>query len=244
MLTFYICFFGYIVSIRLFSALFFRFHLKKKLMDWVFCVLLVFDLMLIFFSAPPIFVWGWHFILFLLLFLSPKAIELFLEGKLRNSAVIFLDQIILTVQAGASLRTAIKYATDQETGWRHHELLKAYSSLILADEPVPLRSDFLQELFSELRWIDQTRARVLEQIKSLRWHYKVQEDFRRKSGQVSQQSRIQAIVVSILYVALLIFNVYHFGFFKNMKLIGVSFCLFTAGLILVFAIGRRIKWKV
>jgi hypothetical protein len=244
MSTFLICFSGFVISYRLFSALLFRFHLEKKVLTTIFAVVLGYDLLVIWAEAKPLAVWLSQVCVMIGIFLSPRLIERHLERKLKRSVVTILDQLLLTVQTGASLRSAIKSHVERERGWRHYELMKAYSQLILVDEAASLSSEVLRDLFEELKWIDQSRTRVLEQLKSLRWHYKVQEDFRRKSVQVAQQTRIQAFVVSCLYVALLAFNIFHFGFLENIKLILASLFLFSIGVVSVFILGRRIKWKV
>ncbi len=244
MLSLLISFFGYIVSIRLFSALFFRFNLKKNFLHGIFYLLLIFDLFVIILSFSPPFICLWHVFLFLTILLSPRWVEVHLERSLRDYCVFFLDQVILSVQVGSSLRNSIKTVAEQEKGWKHYELMKAHAALFLSEESAQLRSPVLKELFEELKWIDSSRVRTLEQLKSLRWHHHVQLEFRRKSGQVAQQTRIQAVVVSILYVALLAFNIAHFGFFENLQLLTMSAVFFVIGLILIFLLGRRIKWKV
>ncbi len=244
MFPFLICFFGYAIKIRLFSALFDRFNLEKNIQTKVFAAILFFDLMIAIVVSSVLIIWCYHLLNIILFFFAPYWLETHLESQLQRILVPFLDHTILSIQTGIPLRNAAKESAQRFTGWKKYELLKACSSLILSSEQMNLQSGVLCHLFDEIRWIDQGRNKTLEQLKSLRWHYKVHEDFRRRSGQISQQTRIQAIVMTILYVCLLLFNGFEFGFADHLALILFSVALFSVGLILVFTIGRRLKWKV
>jgi hypothetical protein len=244
MSVFLISFFGFIINIRFFSAIFSRFHLEKKNLTRFFYLLLIFDLFVITISDSALVIWLWNAFIFFLIQFSPRVMEFWLEKRLRDITVTILDQIILSIQTGTSLRSAIKITAEREKGWIKYELLKAHSAFFISDDPAPLKFKILQELFDEFKWIDHSRAKTLDQLKNLRWHYKILEDFRRKSGQVSQQAKTQAVVVTFLFVALLIFNICHFGFYENIRLIFFASFLFSVGLILIFILGRRFKWKV
>lgn len=247
MLTFLICFSGYITSLRLFSSLFCRFNINRNARDRVSLLILVFDLIVMAFLRSLPAAWASQCFILGLILCAPFLFEKYIDRKIRDFTVPFLDQIILVIQAGRPLRMAIKEIVDRDLlsqGWRGHELSKAYSAFILSSGPAKLHSSHLQKLFEELHYIDNNRSRTLEQLRSLRWHYQIHENFRRRSGQVGQQSRIQAVVVSILYVGLLLFNTYHFGFSQNLSLTLVSLGLFVVGLIMIFVLGRRLRWKV
>ncbi len=244
MFPFLIGFFGYTIKIRLFSALFFRFNLEKNIQTKVFVSVLIFDLFITSLTSSILLMWCYQLIAIVALFFTPHWLESYLERELQRIIVPFLDHTILSIQTGIPLRNSVKESAQRFTGWKKYELMKACSSLILSSNEINLQSGVLRHLFDEIGWIDRGRNKTLEQLKSLRWHYKVQEDFRRKSGQISQQTRIQAAVMTILYLALLIFNGFQFGFKEQLALILFSVALFSIGLILVFTLGRRIKWKV
>ncbi len=244
MFPFLICFFGYAIKIRLFSALFDRFNLEKNIQMRAHAIVLFFDLIIPLVVSSVIIIWCYQLLMIILLLSAPHWLQTHLESQLQRIVVPFLDHTILSIQTGIPLRNAAKESAQRFSGWKKYELLKACSSLILSSDEINLQSGVLCHLFDELRWIDQGRNKTLEQLKSLRWHYKVQEDFRRKSGQISQQTRIQATVMTILYVSLMLFNAFEFGFKDHLALVLFSAALFSVGLILVFTLGRRLKWKV
>ena len=244
MFPFLICFFGYIIKIRLISALFSRFNFEKNIQTKTFFVILILDLIIQAFISSGGILWCYQITSVITLLFIPSCLESLLESQLQRIVVPFLDHTILSVQTGISLRNSVKESANRFDGWKKYELLKACSSLILSSEEINLKSGVLRHLFDEIGWIDRGRNTTLEQLKSLRWHFKVQEDFRRRSGQISQQTRIQAVIMTILYLSLLIFNGFEFGFKEQIGLMLFSGTLFIAGLILVFTIGRRLKWKV
>lgn len=244
MSTAFVCFFGLIITDRLFSSLHSRFHLEKKVLRAVFCLHLSLDFVFIAMKMSATTTWCIQIIFLLSIFLSPHLIEKQLEKLLKAYTVTFLDQVILSVQAGQSIRNAVRSVIEGGRGWKRAEFLKAYTQLLMAEQPTSLSSQVLQTLFEELRWIDQGRVKTIEQLKSLRWHYKVHQDFRRKTIQVSQQTRIQALIVTFMYGALLSFNVIHFGFLENIKLILLSLAFFVTGTVSIFILGRRLKWTI
>ncbi len=244
MFPFLICFFGYAIKIRLFSALFARFNLEKNIQTKVFAIILLFDLLSTRLAPSVLAIWCYQLVMIITICCLPRWLQTHLESQLQRIVVPFLDHAILSIQSGNPLRNSVKESANSFVGWKKYELLKACSSLILSSEEINLQSDVLRRLFDEIGWIDRGRNKTLEQLRSLRWHYKVQEDFRRRSGQISQQTRIQAVIMTILYISLLLFNGFEFGFKEQLTLILFSVALFTTGLVLVFSIGRRLKWKV
>jgi len=81
-------------------------------------------------------------------------------------------------------------------------------------------------------------------VKALRRQLKLMEDFRRRSGQVTEQMKMQALIVTALYLGLLFFVIKQFGFKNHQSLILISGFIFLIGLLWIFLIGRRMKWKV
>lgn len=244
MFLFLISYFGCVIKFRIVADTFARFNFSARTSNSILFSVLILDVIVIFTFYSPIFQWCCSVLTVALLLIAPKLLELHLERVLRRKILVFLDQILMSLQAGMSLRGAIQSIIDYEVGWEKIELTKAYSAMLLGAEKKHLRSQILTELFDELRLIDQKRAKTIEQIRSLRWRYEILENFRRKSGQVSQQTRIQSFVLTILYVALLLFSHRNFDLTKYIYLTVASVTLFLAGFALVFILGRKISWKI
>ncbi|MEN0058055.1 MAG: hypothetical protein AAGB31_04420 [Bdellovibrio sp.] len=170
--------------------------------------------------------------------------RIFLQKRLRQALIPLFDCLILNLQAGHSFRSSFRMAIDIQSGWVRLQLLELYESMLMSKNVIATKSALMKDLQVELMEVDQSSARCLEQIRTLRRGLKMQEDFRRRSGQITQQIKMQAIIVTALYVALLIFVIMQFGYRRYHSLILMSFLIFVAGLIWIFAVGRRMKWKV
>ena len=105
-------------------------------------------------------------------------------------------------------------------------------------------SDFTKTIVVEFVQSDRAPHSALKRLVNFRDRLKVQTDFRRKSGQVMQQIRIQSLILSGVYFALFIFVVQKFGFESNHQMILSSILLFLTGIGFIFYKGNKIKWKI
>ncbi|WP_172795289.1 hypothetical protein [Bdellovibrio bacteriovorus] len=163
---------------------------------------------------------------------------------MRSALIPLLDAVILGLQTGKSFRSSLYAAIENQSGWMRHQLMELYQSLAMSENVIAMKSALLQDFRDEILEIDRSQSRCIDQVRALRRELKMHEDFRRRSGQVSQQLKMQAIIVTALYVALLFFVIMQFGFKEHGKLILMSCLIFLSGLIWIFAMGRRLKWKV
>lgn len=193
-------------------------------------------------SAPTL----WLFIGILLITLKffPIILRFFLIKRLRGALIPFLDCLILGLQTGKSFRLSLNAAIDMQSGWVHHQLKEVIESMQMSENVTAVKTALLKDFQRELFEIDRSQTRCVEQVKALRRELKMYEDFRRRSGQVTQQIKMQAIIVTALYFALLIFVITQFGFIEHRFLILMSFLIFSGGLLWIFSVGRRMKWKV
>ena len=188
----------------------------------------------------------WLFIgivLITLKFFSPL-LRIFLIKRLSSTLIPFLDSVILALQSGKSFRTSLQSAIENQSGWRRNQLREIFNSIINSENVIAVKSALLKDLQQELMEIDRSQNRVVDQVKALRRQLKVQENFRRRSGQVTQQIKMQAIIVTALFFALLTFVIVQFGFIEHKNLIAMSSFIFILGLFWIFNVGRRMKWKV
>ena len=123
--------------------------------------------------------------------------------RLSSALIPLLDSVILGLQSGKSFRISLHTAIENQSGWRRNQLREIYNSLVTAENVIAVKSSLLKDLQTELGEIDRSQNRTVDQVKALRRHLKLQENFRRRSGQVTQQIKMQAIIVTALFVALL-----------------------------------------
>ncbi|UXR65833.1 hypothetical protein EZJ49_06170 [Bdellovibrio bacteriovorus] len=195
-------------------------------------------------ASTPTLLWLFIGILWITLKFFPKFLRFFLIRRLQSALIPLLDCVILGLQTGKSFRSSLHAGIESQSGWVRLQLLEVFESLQHSEEAIGVESALLKGFQSELRDIDRSQNRCLDQVKALRRHYKMLDDFRRRSGQVSQQIKMQAIIVTALYLALFVFVITQFGFQKHKSLLLGSTIVFVAGLFFIFYIGRRMKWKV
>lgn|GEM_PF-1474625 len=195
-------------------------------------------------ASAPATLWLFIGILWITLKFFPPILRFFLLKRLRSALIPLLDCVLLGVQTGKSFRSSLHAAIELQTGWVRHQLLELYESLQMSENVIAMKSALLKDFQAEIIAIDRSSSRCAEQVRALRRELKMQEDFRRRSGQVTQQIKMQAIIVTALYGALLAFVIAHFGFEKHRSLVLTSFIMFAGGLVWIFLAGRRMKWKV
>lgn len=199
-------------------------------------------LLFIFWRFHPTHLWLFFGTIFILLKLLPYFFSRYQEKLIQSHLLRLLDQLILDVQSGLSLRSALTKLSTQESSLLRVSWGNLAHAIIYEDSAAGLQSETLKNLFEELRRIDRSQSKCADQLRSLRKNLKTLENFRRRSGQVSLQIRMQAALSALLYVGLLLFVITQFGFYPHRTLIMVSGTLFFAGMVTVFVIGRRLRW--
>ncbi|WP_157865741.1 hypothetical protein AB1A81_17440 [Bdellovibrio bacteriovorus] len=195
-------------------------------------------------ASTPTLLWLFIGILLITLKFFPAILRFFLIRRLRSALIPLLDCMILGLQTGKSFRASFLSAVESQSGWVRVQMFEVLHSLQFTESGIAVKSALLADFLSEMRTIDQSQTRCVEQVKALRRHYKMLEDFRRRSGQASQQIKMQAIIVTALYLALFVFVIMQFGFEKHRNLLFGSGLVFIAGLVFIFYVGRRMKWTV
>lgn len=163
----------------------------------------------------------------------------------RRNIVPILDSLIVQMRSGRTLRDSV-----QEIGHQHHGASAYYLGEVqsLLDFQVHHRQKsldtFFEEILAELVEIHNSTHKSVDKMKALRRKLKTEQDFRQKSSQVTLQIRAQAFILTIVFVALMIFSLASYDFAANRKFYLLSSLLFLAGIYLNFQIPRRFRWKV
>lgn len=193
-------------------------------------------------ASHPADLWFLFGTILILLRLLPHFFSYYQEKLIQRHTIRVLDQLILGVQSGQSLRASLGSLSQQESILLRVSLENMVHAIVFEESSKNLRSPALRALFEDLKQIEKSQAKCADQLRALRRNLKIMEDFRRRSGQVSLQIRMQAGISAALFVGLLLFTVLQFGFFQYRSLILTSITLFFAGLVTVFVIGRRMRW--
>lgn len=207
--------------------------------------LLLTALMIVFFiilASHPTLLWFFFGTVFILLKLLPPFFSRYQEKLIQAHTLRILDHLILSVQSGQSLRASLITLARGEPHLLRISWENLVHAMVFENSAVNLKSPSLKNLFEELSRIEKSQAKCADQLRSLRKNLKILEDFRRRSGQVSLQIRMQAAISALLFVGLLLFIVTQFGFYQHRGTIFVAGTLFFAGMVTVFVIGRRLQW--
>jgi hypothetical protein len=194
--------------------------------------------------APhPSLLWIFFGMVFILLKLLPHLFSRYQDKLIQAHTLRLLDHLILSVQSGHSLRVSLMMLSRQEPSLLRVSWENLVHAIAVENSSASLKSASLKKLFDELSRIEKSQAKSADQLRSLRRNLKTSEDFRRRSGQVSLQIRMQAAISTLLFVGLLLFMITQFGFYRHQLLILTSGTLFFVGVVTVFVIGRRLRWN-
>lgn len=153
----------------------------------------------------------------------------------------FLDRWILNMKLGHAVNAA-RDAALLELSARNRTLLQplfASTSRIYSDHLI-LDAKIRHELVK----LAQLPHSALTRLENLRLMMRKAEQFRRKSGQAVRQTAIQSSVLLVLLVCLAVFTVYTRGWHENSAFIILSMLLSLMGVICMFLLARKTKWKI
>lgn len=178
----------------------------------------------------------WIFIAFLKRYRSQKFEERFEE---------ILGLMILKMKSGKAFRSAFSEVISESPYGIQRILIDIRDVVVFSQQKNSVKlSAFIKLILIEFVQADQAPHAALKRLVSFRDRLKIQTDFRRKSGQVMQQIRIQSLILSGVYFALFIFVIKRFGFESNHQMILLSVSLFLTGIAFIFYRGNKIKWKI
>ena len=188
---------------------------------------------------------AWIIALILLLQFCDAILKNRLLSIFRGEIIFLIDEIIILMRSGHSFRNSLEMYILAHQGFVKYQTQEILNIILAGSVPINLRSPrFIQEILKEFMLIDQNPHKAVDQLKQFRKKLKLEADFRRRSVIASMQTKIQSIVLSILYVSLMSFVIHQYGFQRNATLILISNVLFLIGMVWIFNTGRRIQWKV
>lgn len=164
-------------------------------------------------------------------------------GILREEVPYFLDRWILNLRLGSAPLIARERALEEHSERFCRLLRPIFSSggLSAAKPHHPLLpTKYLLELERVLREPHAARAR----LENLRRNWRKSSEFRRKSGQATQQTRIQASLMLFMLLALVIFTLRRYGWARAGDLTVEAVLLSMLGMVTMFVLSRKRRWKI
>jgi hypothetical protein len=179
----------------------------------------------------------------------------------RDSFIAALTLISLKMKAGRSFRQSFSEVAAESEPRLRAKLSEIGSAVVFSPQnPDPNRNSlqlnantaisaftshqFIGEVVEELIRIDRQPHAASRRLAVFRDKLRLEDDFRRRSGQVLARIRAQSLIMTGLYVALAFFMAIKFGWRENSRLFAISLGLFTSGAIWLWRGGRNLKWKV
>lgn len=170
--------------------------------------------------------------------------EKWIESALSRFYLEILDEIILSLQVGFSVKSALQKAIQHQSGWRKHLWRSALDVMNGKTDLKNIKSRQKQKIFRELCDLSTEKYKVLDSAKSIRDYLRLDLHLRRRSRQITQQVRTQAALLSLFYLAGAAFLIFQFGIFQYKTILLSSFFLFLTGVVLMFWLARRSSWNL
>lgn len=230
-----------------------RFYFHKKLitsgeMTKIVSVYFAIQVFQSFFVREKFLQWCFIFIPVAVFLTSHFIFMKWLENRFRTEFPGTLTNIILRMKMGKSFRTSVQEVAMQSPP-RLRAILESIFDLVAFsqqqnDKKMTSASPFAREILCTFLFVDQSSHRAVEKLENFRMRLIILNEFRRRSGQIRGQIQMQAYVLTALYVASFAFIAFCFPIRELGHILLPSFALFLFGLICLFVIGRRVKWKI
>ena len=163
--------------------------------------------------------------------------------KFQSQFLILLDSIIARMKMGHSFREALNKGIEAiESKWMREDLTELKDRVIYSQKAKSQQAKEFLFAFQTFKQADQD-PQPLDRLRYIRQTLKTEEIFRKKSGNTLFQIRLQSSILTLFYIGTFIFTSLYYGN-QFLTLMIFSLALFAAGSILVFILGRRIKWTL
>jgi hypothetical protein len=156
-----------------------------------------------------------------------------------------LALVSLKMKAGRSFRQAYSEVAAESRPLLRAKLTEIGSVVVFSQQRIESMGDaFINEVIEELTIVDRQPHSATRRLAIFREKLRIEDDFRRRSGQVLARLRAQSLIMTVLFVAMLAFMAWRFGFKQNMRVFLCSTLLFSAGSAWMLRGGRNLRWKV
>ncbi len=172
----------------------------------------------------------------------------------RQALTEVLALVALKMKAGRSFRQAYNEVVSESDPRLRGKLSEIGRAVVFSQQDKAVvrtnsssiinSNHFVMDVIEELKVVDRQPHAASRRLSVFREKLRMEDDFRRRSGQILARIRAQSILMTGLYLALAIFVALKFGWNKNERLFAMSLALFAAGSFWIWWGGRRMKWKV
>lgn len=165
------------------------------------------------------------------------------EIRFRRDFIEFLDRVILYLRSGNGFAYSLDLS-NQKTSQLSQTKLQKLIEAVQFEQKIETAHDFVREIYEEFIAVQNFPHKTVERLCAFRRKIRIEESFRRKSGRIVRQIRIQVTFLGIMYIGVLSFVVSRFGFKQNFSIVLWSLGLFILGVYMFFYLGTRKLWKI
>lgn len=234
--------FYFVTRLQEYLMKFFLISNQKNLILKTFTFIALAIVYFVFINRPFVF-WITIFFCWMITNWIAEASKHFVERRLKETALEFIDQCCLSTASGISFRNSLQRVFLHRNDWFALQFRNLAQSLVISNQNLSINLGFMQIFRQELLQIELSGQKVNDQLRNLRRSLKIEINFRRKSRQILRSLYIQSMALSLLYVGFFFFISSQVDLFKYKKICLLSIALFVLGLISIIFSGRRIKWK-
>lgn len=180
---------------------------------------------------------------FISLIFFRQILSIFAEKTFRRHQLHVLDQLIMSLKAGKSAAAGVKRVINRMNEWEKMVFKPLLFCFDVKNHEIKVLCHAHKGYFNEIISILHSNSKIIDQLTSLRDGLKIEVNLRRKSSEVTQQLKAQALVAIGLYVGMFFISWNFLGLEKHSGIIFLSLVLFFLGEALVFVMGGKIKWK-
>ena len=177
------------------------------------------------------------FFLFLFVFLNKQE-----ERKLLSQLYSFLIPLESQMKLGLSFMNAWQKGVQDLPKAKVKDKLQKITEVLKFQKNFTYRNKDIENFVKDLILIYQS-TNPLKRLKQLQRKIKIEQSFHIKSKRTLLQTRIQAGVLSFLYLGLLAWTIFAYGK-KYSHLIFLSLIFFSIGFFWILKTGRKMKWSV
>lgn len=165
-----------------------------------------------------------------------------LRHQFQQNLVNFIDEVILLMMTGKSFRDSFLHLTTNSQHFFHVKLRELFAVGNFQTQFANSKHKELIQIAELVQSIEKNPHKSIDKLRAFRRQLHWAISFKRKSKLATTQIRAQAMILSFLYLALFVFVAHSQGSQMNSVFLP-SLILFLLGLISLFLLGRRQKWK-
>ncbi len=161
----------------------------------------------------------------------------------RNHFLEILDSVIARMKMGNSFREALNLSIDSIKTPYLKDIFKELQDRMIYSQK--LQTDIPKEIhfaFQTFRQADQD-LQPISRLHYIRQALKVEIGFQQKAQKALLQVHLQSFIMIGLYLALLLFSILYYGT-QFLSIILISSLLFLIGTLIIFLLGKKIKWSL